>query len=118
MRGRVKTTRKIYRLLQQRSMLNEERRQMFAALYFRSAHTLARRVSRRDARVAWRAAWADGVITGRQFVRGWLFFLVFRIPALRGGMMQGMQRRWPAAYFTAPSETLLKAPLQLTGATS
>jgi glycosyltransferase involved in cell wall biosynthesis len=111
MRGRVDMIRKMFHFLDSRSLLNESRRQTFAALYFRAAQTLATRASRRDARATWSAARRDGVITNAQFLQGWLFLLVHRWPAARGRMLARLQRSWPAAYFAQPSTTLLRAPM-------
>jgi glycosyltransferase involved in cell wall biosynthesis len=91
--SRVILIRKMWQLLKDRDLLNDPRREMFAAMYFRTACAIS---SRRQARQIWAQARADGVLC--------------RWEMLADIAMRSLRRSWPSGYFVPKSATLLRAP--------
>jgi hypothetical protein len=108
--SRIDLYRRIYKLVKDAGQLTEPRRRCFAGMYFTAAELIGKKVNRRDARIAWRAALEDGVVTPAEHRQGWWLLLNLRWRSRYHRMRAKYQSKWPAEYFLPRSATFMKAP--------
>ena len=94
-RARPIVVRKMYDFVNARGLLDDNRRQAFAALYLSAAENLANLASRKEARAAWAEAKSLGLIDRKHFSRVSRYLLARRWPSIADKMRLNIERDFP-----------------------
>jgi len=103
---------KMLTLIREKKLLTDDRRAMFAGMYFQAADRMATRVSRREGRDLWRRCLDAGLVTSREHKQGDRYLALLRFPRLAAMYRRHLERQWNPLYFVKRTSTYLKTPFE------